>query len=162
MAVISKLLITMSWSPLTANDVLACLAGPQVDVLRQRALDAGQADPLPAILADVTARVRAEVRGNRRNRVERDPTLLPPELKLAAAHLALESLQARLPNLALTADQVRLADDARALLARVASGEVPITVPEQPERDLETYSQFGIDVLGRREERVTGRDLAGF
>jgi hypothetical protein len=152
----------MSWSPLTPDDVLACLLGPQVDALRQRQLNPGQADPLPALIADVTARVRAEIRGNRRNRVEVDPCLLPPELKLAAAHLALESLQARLPNLALSADQARLADDARALLIRVARGEVPITVPVQPAKDLEVNSPFGLDVLGHRIERITGENLAGF
>jgi hypothetical protein len=122
----------------------------------------GQTDPLPVIIADVTARVRAEVRGNRRNRVERDPCLLPPELKLAAVHVALESLQARLPNLALTADQIRLADEARTMLARVARGEVPITVPAQPESDLEASSPYGLEVLGARRRRVTGRNLEGF
>jgi hypothetical protein len=152
----------MTWSPLTPDDVLACLLGPQVDILRQRQLNPGQADPLPALIADVTARVRAEIRGNRRNRVELDACLLPPELKLAAAHLALESLQARLPNLALSADQMRLADDARALLARVASGQVPITVPAQPAADLETTSPFGLEVLGHRRQRVTGENLSGF
>ena len=150
------------WSPLTIPDVLACLAAPQAAALRQNALAPGQCDPLPALIADVTARVRAEIRGNRRNRVERDATLLPPELKLAAAHLVLESLQARLPNLALTADQIRLAADARGLLARVAQGGVPVTVPAQPESELEANAQFGIEVLGHRRARVTGHNLAGF
>jgi hypothetical protein len=152
----------MSWSPLTSDDVLACLLGPQVDILRQRKLNPGQADPLPALIADVTARVRAEIRGNRRNRVELDPCLLPPELKLAAAHLALESLQARLPNLALSVDQIRLAADARTLLVRVAKGEVPVTVPAQPAADLETTSPYGLEVLGHRHQRISGENLAGF
>jgi len=152
----------MSWSPLTPADVLACLAAPQAAALRQSALAPGQSDPLQALIADVTARVRAEIRGSRRSRVESDATLLPPELKLAAAHLALESLQARLPNLALSADQIRLAADARALLARVAKGEVPVTVPAQPESDLEANTQYGLEVLGHRRARVTGRNLAGF
>jgi hypothetical protein len=152
----------MSWTPLTSADVLACLAAPQVAALRQGVLAPGQTDPLPTLIADVTARVRAEIRGGRRNRVERDCTLLPPELKLAAAHLALESLQTRLPGLALSADQIRLAADARALLARVARGEVPVTVPAKPESEVEANAQFGVEVLGHRRERVTGRNLAGF
>jgi hypothetical protein len=152
----------MPWCPLTSDDVLACLAGPQVETLRESALASGQSDPLPVIIANVTARVRAEVRGNRRNRVEKTTTLLPPELKLAATHLAIEALQARLPNLALTTDQVRLANEARILLARVANGEVPITVPAQPESDLEANSPYGLEVLGSRRDRTTGRDLAGF
>jgi len=152
----------MSWSPLTSNDVLACLASSQVDALRQRAMNPGQDDPLPVIIADVTARVRAEVRGNRRNRVERDETLLPPELKLSAVYLVLESLQARLPNLALSPDQVRLMADAHVLLARVARGEVPITVPAQPESCLDASSPYGLEVVGHRRPRVNGRNLDGF
>ena len=152
----------MSWSALTPADVLACLLAPQADALRQRQLNPGQPDPLPALIADVTAWVRAEIRGNRRNRVEVDVCLLPPELKLAAAHLAVESLQARLPNLALSADQIRLAADARALLVRVARGDVPITVPTQPASDLEASSPFGLEVVGHRRERVSGENLAGF
>jgi hypothetical protein len=152
----------MSWSPLTSADVLACLAAAQADALRQRALSPGQGDPLAAIIADVTARVRAEVRGNRRNRVERDETLLPPELKLAAVYLALEALQARLPNLALSPDQVRLMGEARMLLARVARGEVPITVPAQPESELDASSPFGVEVVGHGRRRVSGRNLEGF
>jgi hypothetical protein len=152
----------MSWSPLTPADVLACLAAAQVEALRQRAVAPGQSDPLPTIIADVTARVRAEIRGNRRNRVERDECLLPPELKLAAAHLALESLQARLPNLTLSVDQVRLMTEARALLGRVARGEVPITVPTQPESTLDASSPYGLEVVGHRRRQVSGRDLAEF
>ncbi len=152
----------MPWSPLTPADVLAGLAAAQVDALRQRSLAPGQSDPLPTIIADVTARVRAEVRGNRRNRVERDETLLPPELKLAASHLALESLQTRLPNLALSPDQVRLVTEARALLARVARGEVPIAVPAQPESSLDASSPYGLEVVNRRPRNVSGRNLAGF
>ncbi len=151
----------MSWSPLTPADVLACLAAPQVDALRQRSLAPGQNDPLSLILSDVTARVRAEIRGNRRNRVEQNPVLLPAELKLAATYLALEALQARLPNLALSPDQVRLAAEARTLLARVARGEVPIAPPVEPDSALETATPYGLEVVSHRRSRVSGRNLTG-
>jgi len=152
----------MPWSPLTSADVLACLVSTQIQALRG-SLAPGQADPLPVLIADVTARVRAEIRGNLRNRVERNPALLPPELKLTAAHLALESLQARLPNLALTADQVRLANEARQFLARIARGEVPIaTPPDEPESHLETSSPFGVEVVHHRRRNVSGENLSSF
>lgn len=151
----------MSWLTLTSADVLANLAAPQVEALRLRGLSPGQGDPLPTIIADVTARVRAEVRSNRRNRVERDETKLPPELKLAATHLVLESLQARLPNLALSTDQLRLMAEAHVLLARVARGEVPIATPTEPESALEASSPYGLEVVNRRRGRVTGNNLAG-
>jgi hypothetical protein len=44
----------------------------------------------------------------------------------------------------------------------VARGEVPVTVPAQPASDLEANAQFGLEVVGHRRARVTGRNLAGF
>ncbi len=150
-----------SWSTLTFADVYAGLLAAQIDTLRNRALAPGQPDPLPAFLADITARVRAEVRTCRRNRLDQDASLLPPELKLAASHLVLEALQARFPNLALTADQTRLADNARKLLERVANGEVAISKPDNPENPLAATIWYGLEVLRRRPRAVSGRSLAG-
>jgi hypothetical protein len=150
-----------SWSILTSADIYSGLVAAQIDTLRNRALAPGQPDPLPTLIADVTARVRAEVRTCRRNRLEVDPALLPPELKLAASHLVLEALQARLPNLVLTADQVRLAEQARLLLERVANGEIAISKPEQPEGPVEATVWHGLEVVRRRPRTATGRDLAG-
>jgi len=151
----------MSWIALTSADVYAGLVAAQIDTLRNRALAPGQPDPLPTLLADITARVRAEIRTGRRNRLDQDPTLLPPELKLAASHLVLEALQARLPNLVLTADQIRLADDARLLMERVAGGEIAVSKPDHPENQLAATIWYGIEVLRRRPNAATGRDLAG-
>jgi hypothetical protein len=151
----------MSWTALTSADVYAGLVAAQIDTLRNRALAPGQPDPLPILLADVTARVRAEIRTCRRNRLDQDPALLPPELKLAASHLVLEALQARLPNLALTTDQLDLADNARQLLERVANGEVAVSKPSHPESQLAATIWYGIEVLRRRPDAATGRDLAG-
>ena len=150
-----------SWTCLTSADVYAGLVAAQIDTLRTRALAPGQPDPLPTLLADVTARVRAEIRTGRRNRLDQDPALLPPELKLAASHLVLEALQARLPNLVLTADQIRLADNARQLLARVASGELAVAKPDHPENPLVATIWYGLEVVRRRPSAATGRGLAG-
>jgi hypothetical protein len=150
-----------SWTTLTSADIYAGLVAAQIDTLRTRALAPGQADPLPTLICDITARVRAEVRTCRRNRLDRDDTLIPPELKLAASHLALESLQARIPNLALTADQTRLADNARQLLLRVANGEVAVSTPDNPEGPLAATVWYGLEVLRRRPSSVSGRSLSG-
>ncbi|MGA2052304.1 MAG: hypothetical protein ABSH19_03225 [Opitutales bacterium] len=151
----------MPWLPLTSADIFACLVAAQIETLRSRALAPGQPDPLPTLLADITARVRAEVRTFRRNRLDCDPTLLPPELKLAASHLALEALQARLPNLALTSDQILLAENARKLLERVANGEIAVSKPDHPEGPLAATVWYGLEVLRRRPLSATGRRLAG-
>ena len=150
-----------TWSALTLADVQPALAAAQLTVLRQRSLGEGQSDPLPALLADITARVRAEIRAGRKNQLERDASLLPPELKLAAIHLALEALQTRLPTLGLSADQVRLANDARQLLGRVARGEMALSSPMEPETAHEAQRGYGIEVLRHRGNPVANNRLAG-
>ncbi len=148
-----------TWSSLTAADVQPALAAAQLTILRQRSLSEGQDDPLPALLAEVTARVRGEIRAGRKNRLERDATLLPPELKLAAIHLAIEALQARLPTLALSPDQVRLANDARQLLARAGRGEIALSAPDDPEGDEGTGRRNSVEVLRHRPHPVSGQQL---
>jgi hypothetical protein len=149
----------MSWIPLTSADIYAGLIAAQVDTLRAR--PPGQPDPLPALLADIIAHVRAEVRSGRRNQLDRDDTLIPPELKLAACHLAIEALQARLPNLGLTPDQIRLSIQARDLLQRVADGQLAVARPGNPESAAEATVWHGLEVLHRRPPAATGRRLAG-
>jgi hypothetical protein len=149
------------WISLSTDDVYACLAALQADILRSRLLATGETDPLAALLTEVTARVRAEVRTGRRCRLDQDQTLVPPELKLAACHLAVEALQARIPNLALTEDQTRLANEARQLLARVAGGELAVCLPVNPEGPLQATVWYGLEVLRRRRHTVSGRSLRG-
>ena len=115
------------WITLSITDVYDYLAADQADALRTEALGGGQADPLPAIIADVAARIRSEIAGHAPNSLSPTSGAVPPELRGAALALIVEAAQARLPSLEMSDDQVRLANAARALLKRVADGEVFVT-----------------------------------
>lgn len=146
----------MSWTPLTINDIEDYLAAPQLSALRTRGLGTEQSDPLVAVIADVTARVRAEIAAFSRNQLAADATLLPPELKSTAAALAIENAQGRVPVLKLTPDQVRAAERARTLLQRVARGEVAISAPVEA-----ASPRASSATLRYRPDRLVGDSLKG-
>lgn len=115
------------WITLSISDVYDYLAAEQADALRTEALGDTQDDPLPAIIADVAARIRAEVSANSANTLDSASGSIPRELRGAALALVVEAAQVRIPVLKMTTDQIRLANVARSLLKRVAAGDVRIS-----------------------------------
>jgi len=145
-----------TWSTISEDDVRDYLAADQLSALESAALDDDQDDPLPAIIQDVAQRIRAEVRANASNVVDSTDYSVPPELRGVAMALVVEAAQSRLPGLEMTDDQIRLANAARALLKRVATGEIPIVAGEEA-----AGTSPRIVVVKRRKNSVTGRSLAG-
>jgi hypothetical protein len=152
-----------NWITLTPNDLRPYLAADQVDALRTEALAAGQTDPVAAVIADVIERMRAEIRASGANRLSQTPSTVPPELRGGAAALAIEAAQTRLPALLLTADQVRAANQARHFMERVATGDIPVTVPSDPVTvpDAGPATSSYAQVLGRRTDPLTSQSLRG-
>lgn len=151
----------MTWITFSESHIFRYLAAPQVEALQAAALAAGQANPLPEIIADTAARVRNEIRGNPTNRVSAVATEVPPELIGAAAALAIEAAQTRLPGLSLTAEQIRLANDSRSMLRRVAAGTFPITLPTTIEDPDRTQRNLRADVVSSRARTFTRERMAG-
>ncbi|KAF0094018.1 MAG: Uncharacterized protein E1N59_2276 [Puniceicoccaceae bacterium 5H] len=147
----------MSWSPLSPLTLQRYLAAPQLRALQTAALADEQADPIPEIVADLTARVRAELRAGG-GVLSAEPMALPPELHGPAAALVLEAAQTRLPSLELTTAQVRAADEARALLERFANGKLRAEPPADPEEPPPVWGAETV-VLSLRPHRVTAQRL---
>ncbi|MDP0500993.1 MAG: hypothetical protein Q7P63_12940 [Verrucomicrobiota bacterium JB022] len=147
----------MSWNPLTLTILQRYLAAPQLRALQTAALADAQGDPLPELIADVTARVRAELRAGG-NRLSADPQALPAELHGPAAALVLATAQTRLPTLELRPDQVRAYQDARALLERFATGRLRPEAPDDPETAPAPTSGQTV-VVSARSDRLTARRL---
>lgn len=146
-----------SWIEIKVEDLYDYLVSPQVDILRKRMLADDQGDPLGDIIADVTARIRAEISGNTRNILSTNQSEIPSELKSAACYLIVECAQSRIPALKLTDDQIRLVNDAREYLKRIAQGEVPVSVP-----DSDVFNpQKGVAVVAYRERVATNDTLKG-
>jgi hypothetical protein len=151
-----------SWMEIKVEDLCDYLVAPQIDILRRRMLVPGQNDPLEDIIGDVTARVRAEISGNQRNLLSANRLEIPQNLKSSACYLILECAQTRLPALKLTADQIRLANDAREYLKRIAQGEVPVELPEHAECPSIFNPNKGVAVVSSRKRVATGNSLGGF
>lgn len=152
-----------NWITLSPTDLHPYLQAAQVDALREEALAPGQADPVVAVLADVVERIRASVRASPANRLSQTAGSIPPELRGVAAMLAIESAQTRLPALALTADQVRAANNARKFLDHVRVGLIAVTTPSDPVPVAEAApaSSGRIELVARRERPLSGSTLAG-
>ncbi len=151
-----------SWIKITVEDLYDYLVSTQVDILRKRILASGQDDPLSDIICDITSRIRAEISGNTRNILSADKTEIPPDLKSAACYLILECAQSRIPALKLTDDQIRLTNDAREYLKRIAQGEVPVSIPDYAEYGNGFNPNKGVSVITYRTRTATGDTLRGF
>lgn len=108
-----------NWILVKPTDIYNYLAAPQVDILRKRALTPNQSDPLVEIIQDVCMLIRLQL-STLPGFHEQIAPLIPSGLKATASHLIIEALQSRIPNIRLSPDQVRNADNARALLAAFA------------------------------------------
>jgi hypothetical protein len=151
-----------SWIEIKIEDLYDYLVAPQIDVLRRHMSVLGQEDPLEDIIRDITARVRAEISGNQRNLLSSNKFEIPQNLKSSACYLILECAQTRLPALKLTNDQIRLADDAREYLKRIAQGEIPVELPDRAECPSVFNPSKGVAVASSRKRVATGGSLGGF
>lgn len=151
------------WIAISPETVYDYLAAPQVEVLRHATLAQGQADPLPEIIRDICEQMRAEISAQPQNRLDRTAHTIPPHLKATACWLIIEAAQTRIPGLKATEDQIRLAEQARQRLQRIAQGELPLGQPDTVDTS-GTYRRPGarIDVLRRRRAQATGHTLSGF
>ena len=148
------------WITLQLSDLYDYLAAPQVALLKSLALDPSQTNPIDEIIDDVTHRIRAEISGNPNNILSENRTEIPQELKSFACYLVLEYAQTRLCGLKLTADQVRLAEEAKDYLKRIAQGEVPIEYPENG--TMNTFSKnLGCEVVHSRHSIANYNNLQG-
>jgi hypothetical protein len=136
----------------------AYLVAAQVDILRKCALAKNQGDPVAEVIGDIALKIRAQIASNRKNALSQQPYAVPPELKSEACILILEVAQSRIPGLKLTADQVRLADQARLQLQRIVNGEIAISIPD--DRPLEPKKS--ITVVHSRPKIATAFHLKGF
>lgn len=147
-----------NWIQITVEDLYAYLIAAQVEALRKRALAKNQEDPVEAVIRNVSENIRAQIASNKKNALSQTAYALPPELKNEACILILEVAQTRIPGLKLTADQIRLANEARVQLQKVVSGAFIITQPN----DRLTDNKRWVEVVDARPRIVRGTSMRGF
>jgi hypothetical protein len=149
------------WILLTPSHLETYLMARQIRLLRTAVLGAGERDPLPQLIADVTRRVRQAIGSNPGNRLSDDPCLIPIELQPIACALALEALQGRIPPLQLSQEQQKAADVAREQLHAIARGEIRVSLPRHPADEGEYGNSPCMVCLHARRRKVTASALSG-
>ena len=114
---------------ITTKDLECVLNKPQLDILKAQSLRSPDVDIAFEVISNIVARVRAEIAVSGLNSLDADHSRIPLELKDCALRLCIELLQARLPSMELSKQQIKYADDARETLSRVARGELPVSRP---------------------------------
>ncbi len=151
-----------TWITLQISDLNDYLAANQVQALQTIALANDQGNPINEIIDDITARIRAEISGNHNNILSTNKTEIPHELKSCACYLILEAAQTRLTGLQLSNDQVRMANESREYLKRIAQGEIPVSLPDNAQSISDFSSSAGCEVVHHRIPLATSHSLQGF
>ena len=125
-----------AWITLTVTDLPVAKVSALVDQLGSAALGTGQANPLPEIIANVTARIRAEIAAGGKTTLDAVATKIPPSLKSLALRMVLREGQSRLNALG----ALPLADDEKEewrqdirYLERIADGDITVEATDNPE-----------------------------
>lgn len=121
----------MNWISITSADLKDAKVAALVNALASAALGDGQTDPTPRIIENVTLRIRAEIKGCRKNLLDADTTKIPYDLKSLATRMIVRELQSRL-QISLTEDERSEARQDIRYLERIASCEVPVAIPDNP------------------------------
>ena len=150
-----------TWTTIQIEDLYDYLCAAQLSALQNIQLSEWQINPIHEIIDDVTARIRAEISGNKLNLLSADKTKIPQDLKSCACYIILESAQTRLPSLKLTADQIRLASDAKDYLKRIAQGEIPVSIPDDAIPNTDFSRNSGCEVIKHRPSTVSSKTLQG-
>jgi hypothetical protein len=123
-----------NWLAPTVADIENALQAPEVAALREAVLGDSQADPVGTAIASVVPRVRGFIASRSGNRLDQDQTLVPPELFQDTVWLVIQALKARLGyGTPFTDDQKTLLRRAEDDLKKVATGDLRVSPPQNPE-----------------------------
>jgi hypothetical protein len=154
----------MPWTTITPADLQTAKAAALVDQLHSAALGVGQADPIPEIIANVTARLRCEIASGGKTRLDQDTTLIPGSLKSLAVRMVLREAQSRLnaaAALPLSEDEREEARQDIRYLERIASGEVTVEVAATPEPSASVQAAVPSPRISSRTLRFDRRSTEG-
>lgn len=146
------------WTSISATDLQDTKAAALVDACRTAALGSGQADPVPGIILNVIARIRAEISGCRNNVLDADTTKIPNDLKSLGCRMILREAMSRIQQPLNDDEREEQRNDLR-YLERIAACDVPVAAPDDPIATEEVQSGAGTPRLTART-RTFGRDYS--
>lgn len=144
-----------NWTTITEADLKDAKVAALVDAFKTAALGSGQTDPIPGVILNVVARVRAEIKGCSRNVLDVDTTKIPADLKSLVARMIVRELQSRLRLPLKDDEKEEWRQDVR-YLERIAACEIPVAVPDDPETTA-TTQEASVSPATRRPSRNFSR-----
>ncbi|MBO5780880.1 MAG: hypothetical protein J6R08_00240 [Opitutales bacterium] len=148
----------MNWIKITHQDLEIVLNKSQLEILKAAEFASPGRDIAESVISMAVSRIRAEISAGQANFLDPDHSRIPPELKECALSLALEALQARLPDMPMPSSISKRADLARETLARVAEGELPVS---QPLYGIKTARKKGVSLLKSRRQNFSSKTMEG-
>lgn len=127
--------MTTPWITILIDKLQDAKAAAMVDQLRTAALGAGQVDPVPDVIIDVTNRIRQEIAGGGKTVLSADATKIPPSLRRLAMRMIIREAQSRLNvmgALPLSDDERKEWDKDDRYLERIADG-LAVEAPDDPQ-----------------------------
>lgn len=148
-----------NWSTITEADLKDAKVAALVDAFKSAALGVGQTNPIPAVIANVVARIRAEIKGCSNNALDADANKIPADLKSLACRMIVRECQSRL-RLALKEDEKEEWRQDVRYLERIAACDVPVAAPDSPETDPTVQSAAPVPAIAapRRQFSQAGQD----
>jgi len=128
--------MSVPWITIVSTDLPVAKAAALVASLQSAALGDGQGDPLPAVIGNVTQRIRMEIAAGGRTVLDANDTKLPPSLKSIAVRMILREAQSRLNAVGampLSEDERQESRDDLRFLERIAKGEITVEVSDNPQ-----------------------------
>jgi phage gp36-like protein len=147
------------WTSITIADLRDTKVSALVEACRTAALGAGQSDPVPNIIANVVARIRAEVAGCSKNSLDADTAAIPADLKSLACRMIVREAMSRLQQPLNDDEREEQRNDLR-YLERIARCEVPVAATDTPASG-EVQSGSRIERVGIPTRVATREKLAG-
>jgi hypothetical protein len=148
----------IQWVTIAPDDILGALNATEMRALSEAHVENGQTDPITAAIRVVIARVRGSILSWQHNQIDRDATLIPPELLDDAIWLVIQRLKLRFPaeKVQLTDAQKERIKTAEERLNKITTGDLRISAPLNPSSQTAQVSG-GIEVIspGRRHFRNT-------
>lgn len=139
----------MSWVTITIDDLKDAKVAAMVEACQTAALGTGQTDPVPNIILNVIARIRAEVSGCAQNVLDADATKIPGDLKSIACRMIMREAMSRLQQPLTDDEREEQRNDLR-YLERVARCEIPVAEPDTPLSTTEVQSGSGSPRIAAR------------
>ncbi len=147
-----------NWTTITDAAVTASKNGLLLAKVRSTASTQGIGDPLPEIVADVVATIRA--RCSTGNQLDADPSKIPNSLKGLALRMITRSLKDWI-QMPLTADESKKAEEDSSYLNRIMDNKVRFETPDTPSGGAEMQSAGSIEITNVSDRFASRQTMNG-